>query len=147
MVTARSAVLDPTDREILDVLRERGRITWLELGRVVHLSANAVAERVRRLERAGIIKGYAAILDDAALGRGFHAYVDVVALPSVPREVLESWIRAEPTVTEALHLTGPCDYLLRLACRDAAELDDVLMRMKREVGVARTETRIVLRQV
>jgi len=139
--------LDPTDREILAVLRDEARISWQELGQRVHLSANAAADRVRRLQRRGVIIGFTTVIDPAALGRPFEAVVGVRAVPGTDRDVLEGWLRAQPVVVEAVHLTGPHDYFVRARCRDAAELDVFLMAMKAEAGVAETETRVVLRHV
>src|SRR5919198_799453 len=65
--TAILAVMDATDSEILRVLREDGRISWSELGAAVGLSANAAAERVRRMRRDGVIIGFTAIVDPAEL--------------------------------------------------------------------------------
>lgn len=142
-----STIRDPTDREILGVLATRGRISWSELGRTVHLSPNAAAERVRRLEARGVIVGYAALVDHSALGRPFEAMVDVIAHPGIDRSALEESLRVEPAVVDAVHLTGSHDYLLHIRCRDATELDELLMRMKADGGVAQTTTRVVLRHL
>ncbi len=142
-----STIRDPTDREILGVLATRGRISWSELGRIVHLSPNAAAERVRRLEARGVIVGYAALVDHSALGRPFEAMVDVIAHPGIDRSALEESLREEPAVVDAVHLTGSHDYLLHIRCRDATELDELLMRMKADGGVAQTTTRVVLRHL
>lgn len=140
-------IRDATDREILGVIAERGRISWSELGRSVHLSANAAAERVRKLEQRGIVTGYVALIDHAAVGRPFEAVVDVVAQPGADRSAVERYLCEEPGVVDAVHLTGSHDYLLHMRCRDAAELDEVLMRMKAEGGIAQTTTRVVLRHL
>ena len=142
-----STIRDPTDREILGVLATRGRISWSELGRIVHLSPNAAAERVRRLEARGVIVGYAALIDHSALGRPFEAVVDLIAHPGIDRSALEESLRDEPAVVDAVHLTGSHDYLLHIRCQDATELDELLMRMKAEGGVAQTTTRVVLRHL
>lgn len=147
MSTELSAIRDATDREILGVLATRGRISWSELGRAVHLSANAAAERVRKLEERGVIAGYAAVIDHRALGRPFEAVVDLIADLGIDRSALEEFLRDEPAVVDAVHLTGSHDYLLHIRCQDAAELDELLMRMKAEGGVAQTTTRVVLRHL
>jgi len=142
-----SIVSDPIDRRILGILAEDGRISWLDLGRRVSLSASAVAERVRRLEARGIIAGYRAVLDPAAMGRSLDAVIGVRAVPGYDRRALETWLCARPSVIEVTHLTGPHDYLVRVRCADAAELDTLLMSMKSDAGVADTETRVVLRSL
>jgi Lrp/AsnC family leucine-responsive transcriptional regulator len=139
------AVGDPTDREIVRSLQKNARLTWQELGRIVHLSPQATAERVRRLEQRGVIAGYAAQVDLAKLGHVVDAVVGVVAQPGADRVELERWFVEQPGIVEAVHLTGPDDYLLRIRCRTPLELDEVLMRMKADTGAASTQTRIVLR--
>jgi Lrp/AsnC family leucine-responsive transcriptional regulator len=140
------AVGDPTDREIVAALQRNARLTWHELGRIVHLSPNAAAERVRRLERRGVITGYTVRLDADRIGRPIDAVVGVVAEPGSNRVALEQWFTSQPSIVEAVHLTGPDDYLLRVRCRTTSELDEMLMRMKAE-GAASTQTRVVLRTI
>src|SRR5690606_17763201 len=72
-----SSAIDRLDREILGALRVDARISWRELGERVHLSATSVADRVRRMERDGIIEGYTVRVDPEALGRTVRAVVDV----------------------------------------------------------------------
>ncbi len=145
MLADDPAVGDPTDREIVRSLQKNARLTWQELGRIVHLSPQATAERVRRLEQRGVISGYAAQVDLGLLGHVVDAVVGVVAQPGADRAALEQWFVDQPGVVEAVHLTGPDDYLLRIRCRTPLELDEVLMRMKADTGAGSTQTRIVLR--
>jgi Lrp/AsnC family transcriptional regulator, leucine-responsive regulatory protein len=74
-MATESLVLDDIDRVIVRSLRLEGRISWRELGDRVHLSATSVAERVKRLERVGVISGYSAVIDSASLGRDLRAVV------------------------------------------------------------------------
>ena len=67
--TAGTVAFDPIDSEILRLLREDGRLSWRDLGAAVGLSANAAADRVRRLRQAGVITGFVALIDPAAGGR------------------------------------------------------------------------------
>ena len=113
----------------------------------VSLSTSATSERVRRLEETGAIIGYRAIVSPEVLDRPVDAVVGVRGRPGSDRRALEAWFAAQESVVEAVHLTGPHDYLLRVRCRTTAELDDVLMAMKHDGGVHDTETRIVLRSL
>jgi Lrp/AsnC family leucine-responsive transcriptional regulator len=139
--------LDAIDRDILRELGRDGRATWQQLGPRVGLSPNAVAERVRRLERRGVIAGYGARVDPVALGRNLEALVLVRVIPGMPREPFEAFVVDHPAVDDCVHLTGPHDYVLRVHCHDTAQLDELLMAVKREVHVAETETRVVLRRI
>jgi Lrp/AsnC family transcriptional regulator, leucine-responsive regulatory protein len=137
--------MDATDREILGELRRNGRISFRDLGAAVGLSANAAADRVRRMRRDGIITGFTATVDEGAAGRGLVALIDVRLAASGTNEAFEvATAKLEP-VTDAVHVTGRFDYQLRVACRDTAELDRLLRHLKREGGVSETDTRVVLR--
>lgn len=142
-----TTVLDDVDREIIGLLRRNARASWRELGDAVGLSANATAERVRRLERAGVISGYTALLDPAASGRRLVALVDVRLSSPGAADRFEALIGRLDEVTDAAHVTGRSDYHLRVACADPAELDALIRLLKTEGGVAETDTRIALRTV
>jgi Lrp/AsnC family transcriptional regulator, leucine-responsive regulatory protein len=137
--------MDTVDREILGQLMRDGRISFRDLGAAVGLSANAAADRVRRLRREGVITGFTATVDPGAAGRGLVALIDVRLAASGSNEEFEAATAKLEPVTDAVHVTGRFDYQLRVACRDTAELDRLLRHLKREGGVTDTETRVVLR--
>jgi Lrp/AsnC family leucine-responsive transcriptional regulator len=137
--------VDAVDSEILKLLREDGRMSWQDLGAAVGLSANAAADRVRRLRRAGVITGFVALVDPAAGGRVLEALVGVTLKRGIDSDdFATAAARLEP-VTEVLHLSGAPDYQLRVACRDTAELDALLRTLRNRLGAADTETTVVLR--
>jgi Lrp/AsnC family leucine-responsive transcriptional regulator len=137
--------MDGIDSEILRLLRADGRISWRDLGAAVGLSANAAADRVRRLRRAGVVTGFAALVDPAAGGRRLEALVGVtLALGTDSDDFAIAAAKLEP-VTEVLHLAGAPDYQLRVSCHDTAELDALLRTLRLRLGAADTETKIVLR--
>ncbi len=137
--------MDSTDSEILKLLRADGRLSWRDLGAAVGLSANAAADRVRRMRRVGVITGFAALVDPAAGGRRLEALVGVVLGPGTDSDEFAVAAAALEPVTEVLHLAGAPDYQLRVACRDTAELDQLLRALRLRLGAADTETKIVLR--
>ena len=137
--------MDEIDGEILRALGEDARISWRDLGAQVGLSANAVAERVRRLRRDGVIRGFAALIDPAAGGRTLQALVGVTLAPTTDSDEFSDAAAKLDAVTEILHLTGAPDYQLRVACRDTAELDLLLRVLRLRLGATDTETTIVLR--
>jgi len=139
--------MDRIDEMILGILGAEGRISFSELGRRVGLSTNATAARVRRLEASGVILGYRAVLaDDAPLARaGLEAYIDVRLAEGRDSDAFLAWTGTDRAISEAVHLTGPYDYLVRAHVRDTGELDQLLRRLKKEAGAAQTQTRIALR--
>jgi Lrp/AsnC family leucine-responsive transcriptional regulator len=143
--TARNVALDETDSEILRILRDDGRISWRDLGAAVGLSANAAADRVRRLRQDGVITGFVALIDPAAGGRHLEALIGVTLARGTDSDAFAVLASRFEAVTEVLHLSGAPDYQLRVACRDTAELDALLRTLRNRAGAADTETTIVLR--
>lgn len=144
MWAVESTVIDDTDREILDVLRSDGRLSWQDLGRRIHLSATATADRVRRLQRIGVIVGYSVVVDARALGRGLEVLVDVRMHSPADTAAFVAAAMADPAVSEMHHVTGRVDFVVRAACRDTADLDRLLSSFKAN-GAQETETRVLLR--
>lgn len=142
---ANTVVLDEIDRSLLEALTHDGRATYAELGRIAGLSPHATADRVRRLENAGIITGYAANVDWNAIGRGLDALIDVRLVPATTPETFEASVRRLGSTREIAFVTGRFDYQLRVACRDADDLDRTVRTLRQQAGAAVTETRIVLR--
>jgi Lrp/AsnC family transcriptional regulator, leucine-responsive regulatory protein len=120
-------LLDAVNLRVLEELTVDGRIPMAELGRRVGLSAPAVAERVQRLERAGVIAGYRAELDPRALGFPVSAIVRIRPSPGQLRRIPEV-ARETPEVAECHRITGEDCYLLRLHLRSIDDLEDLLDR-------------------
>lgn len=122
-----ASLLDEINLRLLDELRAEGRIGIAELGRRVGMSAPAVAERVTRLERAGVITGYHAELDPAALGYPVSAIVRIRPSPGQLQRVRE--VAADsPEVAECYRITGDDCYLMRLHLRAIDDLEEILDR-------------------
>ncbi|MGF1475065.1 MAG: Lrp/AsnC family transcriptional regulator [Geminicoccaceae bacterium] len=116
------AKIDSIDEKILRELAGDGRVTNAELADRVGLSSSACLRRVQELERSGVIKGYRAVLDRAALGAGFTAYVAVGLSDhtKASQEAFERSISRSPEVLECHNVTGTIEYLLRVEVADLA---------------------------
>ena len=136
--------MDEIDDRILGILATNGRASFAALGEAVGLSPHGTADRVRKLERDGVITGYTARIDPAGVGRSLDAFIDVRLLPTTDPEKFERRVAKLASVREMAFLTGRFDYQLRVACRDADDLNQTV-RAIRQGGAAGTETRIVLR--
>jgi Lrp/AsnC family transcriptional regulator, leucine-responsive regulatory protein len=120
-------LLDEINRRLLDELQRDGRVAFAELGRRVGLSAPAVAERVGRLEREGVITGYRAEVDPRAIGYQLAAVVRVRPFARQIHKIPE--IAAQtPEIVECERITGEDCYLLRLHVRAMDDLEPVLDR-------------------
>jgi Lrp/AsnC family transcriptional regulator, leucine-responsive regulatory protein len=146
-VAQESSVLDRVDREILGILRSDARISWRDLGALVHLSPTSAADRVRRLERERVIEGYTVRVDPAALGRTVRAVVDVSLGAGDQMDRFEAALAEREEVTFAAYVTGTADYSINVECEGAEGLDAFVRWLRADVGVARTETKLLLRVV
>ena len=118
-------LLDPTNLRLLRELQANARLGMAELGRRVGMSAPAVAERIQRLERAGVIGGYHAEIDARALGYAVSAIVRIRPSPGQLQRIPEI-ARKTPAVTECYRITGEDCYLMKLHIRSIDELEETL---------------------
>lgn len=144
---AYSVAMDRLDREILGILAVDGRASFREISQRVHLSANAVAERYRRLAAAGAIRHIRAAINPAALGRTLEAQIEVKLQSDTAALAFEAALRSLPQVQSATLMTGSFDYAVRVACIDRDELVQVTEHLRQRAGVRETYTRLVLREV
>lgn len=147
---AETTNLDEFDLQILRLLREHGRMPLQELADRVGLSPTPVGRRVRHLEEAGIIAGYAALIDEAALGFPVSVFVSVKLDRQVDRDLaeFETAIQSFPEVVDCWLMTGNRDYLLRVATDGLAGFEDFLTRRLTKLqSVANIESAIPIRRV
>jgi Lrp/AsnC family leucine-responsive transcriptional regulator len=142
-----SGALDQIDLRILRELRHDARISWRELGETVHLSATSAADRVRRMERDGVIEGYAVRVEPSALGRTVRAVIDVSLGAGVQVDDFEGRLAQREEVSFAAYVTGTADYSIIVECRGAEGLDRFVRWLRADAGVSRTETKMLLRVV
>lgn len=126
----------------------QGRITFAELGNILDLSAPAAADRVRRLEEKGVIKGYAAIVNPDSVGCGLTGYITVTLERPEHRESFLKLVRETPAVQECHHITGDEDYILKVRCAGISDLENLVSeRLKGVPGLLKTRTNIVMSTV
>ena len=138
---------DEIDHKILTILQGNGRITNAKLAAEVGLSAPPMLERVKKLERSGFIKSYAAILDANRLGVGFLVFVtlnlDVRELGRIGR--FEEAITTSPEVLECHHIAGEIDFLLKISVRDQAHYTQFVADHLAQInGISRIVSWVVL---
>ncbi|MER7956566.1 MULTISPECIES: Lrp/AsnC family transcriptional regulator [unclassified Streptomyces] len=115
---------DATDWRILDALQAQGRASFTELARAVSMSPSAVTERVRRLEEAGVITGYTAVIDQERLGLPILAFVRL-RYPNGNYKPFHDLLAATPEVLEAHHVTGDDCFVMKVAARSMKHLEEV----------------------
>jgi Lrp/AsnC family leucine-responsive transcriptional regulator len=137
--------MDSMDIKAIAHLQGSGRESWTRLAELLGVTGPAAAERVRRLEERGVIRGYAALLDPAAVGARLTAFVAVTLEHPRHRRAFLERVDSLAEVQECHHVAGDDDYLLKVRCSDTGHLDRVLSdELKGVPGVLRTRTTIVL---
>ena len=142
-----STSLDAIDQSLIEALCAHGRASYQELGKTIGLSPTATADRVRRLVRTGVIRGFRAVVDAEQVGRRVEAAIDVRLEVGADRDEWVAVLRAHPTVIEAVHVTGHFDYQLRVFCTGTSELDAILGSLKSNGLVVETATRLMLHRI
>jgi Lrp/AsnC family leucine-responsive transcriptional regulator len=138
--------MDDIDRELVLRLQEDGRVSWVQLADALGVTPPAIAQRVRRLEGRGILRGFTAVVDAESIGLGLTAFVATSIERPTQREAFLERIAALGEVQECHHLTGEDDYLLKVRCRGVRDLDRLInVEIKGIPGVLRTRTMVVLR--
>jgi Lrp/AsnC family transcriptional regulator, leucine-responsive regulatory protein len=139
--------LDETDIQLLNLLQRDGRITNADLAKAVGLSAPSVLQRVRALEKAGIIKDYVTVLDAEKLGRKLTAFINVsLSLhESQPIERFRKAVGEIPEVIEVYNITGDYDFMLKVQCRDMRQYEAILRdKITKIRGIGKLNTSFVL---
>jgi Lrp/AsnC family transcriptional regulator, leucine-responsive regulatory protein len=149
-----SSDLDTIDRRILRALQGDGRMTYDQLAEQVGLSASAALRRVKRMEEAGVIAGYTALVRAERVGLGLTAYISVRmeklsdSGKRSPMDVFGAAVHAWPEVVECVSLTGEMDYLLRVVVSDMAHYTRFVMdTLLRHPSVQDCKTSFVLAKV
>ena len=137
--TGEAQALDPLNVALIQELQADARLSIAELGRRVNLSAPAVAERLQRLERAGVITGYRAVVGPKALGYPIAAFVRI--RPTTRRlQQIPQLAREIPEIVECHRVTGEDCYVLKLHLRSMDDLEEILDRL---IVLGQTTTSII----
>jgi len=136
-------VLDAKDRIIVAALQADGRATFSEIGRRAGLAPSSVHERVRKLEEAGVIRGYRAIVDPAALGLHVTALVSVTPLDPRQADDVPERVGGLSEIEECYSVAGDHNYVLKVRAASPLALEELLRRL-RETAEVQTRTTVVL---
>jgi Lrp/AsnC family leucine-responsive transcriptional regulator len=142
--------LDSIDHRILEILQKEGRLSNQELADRVALSPAPCLRRVRALEKAGVIRQYAALLDPRKVGLGMMSFITVKLEKQgkMPAEAFAKAVRTWPEVVSCYSMTGETDYFLRIFVEDLDHYTRFLMdRLLKQVGVVDVKSNIVLEAI
>jgi Lrp/AsnC family transcriptional regulator, leucine-responsive regulatory protein len=139
--------MDKIDHRILTLLEEDARQSFAELGEIVALSKTPCWQRVRELERSGVIRGYRAEIDSRRLGLQVEAFVQVT-LSSVQHVEFEAAVLQHPSILQCFTTAGQADYLIHVLVEGIAELDSLLrMEISQLPGVQKIETTVCMKTI
>ncbi len=141
--------LEEKDREILRIIQVDGKIGLQALADQVNLSSSPCWRRVKRLEEAGLIDRYAAILNPRILGLRAQAYLQLSLIDHSEDTIdaFDRFVQNEPHIVECASITGSRDFLLKIMATDAEELESFIMKRLHRLGIIQsTHTQLVLRQ-
>ncbi len=136
--------IDAVDQRIIALLVADARASYADIGQRVSLSAPAVKRRVDRLRAAGVIRGFTAVVDPAAVGWTTEAFVELFCTGrTTPAQIAEA-TRRHPEVVGAYTVSGGADALVHLRAADIGHLEQALERLRAEPFVTQTQSMIVL---
>lgn len=139
--------LDRIDHKLLEILQSRGKITNAQLSKEVGLSPAPTLERVKKLETSGIIESYHAQLNRRKIGLGVMTFVQVT-LSGHRKAITEQFIetvQSVPEIVECHHVTGSCDFLLKIISEDMDAYQRLITDTINEIEVvASTQTMVIL---
>jgi Lrp/AsnC family leucine-responsive transcriptional regulator len=136
--------LDATDLAILERLQRNCKQPLAEIGKHVGLTAPSVVERIHKLESAGVIRAYVALLDARALGKDVTAFIGVSIDHPRAAEAFEKEIERADDVLECHHVTGQHTLMLKVKTENTQSLERLIDQIRAIDGVTRTETMVVL---
>ena len=137
-------MMDEVDRRIIAILGADARTSYAVIGARVSLSAPAVKRRVDRLRASGVIRGFTAVVDPAAMGWTTEAFVELYCTGrTTPGQIAEA-TRRHPEVVGVYTISGSADALVHLRAADIGHLEQALERLRAESFVAQTQSMIVL---
>lgn len=143
-------MIDEIDREILMLLQENGRLSNAAIAEQVGLTTSTVFDRIKKMEKKGIIQKYVAIVDPAALGKSITAFVRLVVSSVEPEDFLQSKrqlldiCQAEPDILECYTVAGEDCYILKVRVSSTKALEGLIERLRSHFIVTKTTTNIVL---
>ena len=147
-------MLDEKDLKILEILKQNSKLTTQQIAKQLNIPITTIHNRIKKLEKLGIIKGYTLVLDYKQLGKSILAYVLVTVnynLPSgkkLSQENIAKNIKKFSNVEEIDLMTGATDILVKVRVKDIDELNEFIIKKLREIdGIDKTQTMIVLSSV
>lgn len=149
MKSVETPLIDALDKKILSGLMKNSRISFRDLAQLANLSANATAERVYRLQKTGVIRGFRTEINRKALGLPLQAYIDVKLQQGISMEVFEKALSKmnRNNFREAVSVTGAFDARILVDCESPEELGRLIEDVRMQTGVQETSSTVIFREL
>ena len=144
MPDKNKSIIDKVDHKILEILQNTGRDSASHIANEIGMSVPAVSERIHKLEQAGIISGYEAIVDPKKVGLDVAAIITLVSESSTHFEEVVEMANQTQEVVQCFTTTGPGSHLLIVNTENSESLENLLKEIQAWPGVLRTETQLIL---
>ena len=139
--------MDRLDYQILNELKKNARQTASDISKTIHLSVSTVIERIRKMEKSGLISSYTAIMDEQRLGNDITVLMEIGMEHPRYNEEFIKYINNDPNIIACYYLTGEFDVLVKICCRSSEHLEQIHHHIKDCAGVRLTRPHYVLRTV
>jgi Lrp/AsnC family leucine-responsive transcriptional regulator len=136
--------MDTVDQRLIEALRANARASYAELGRAVGMSGPSIAERITRLEQSGVITGYHAAVDPAALGLSVAALVGVHLSDTSDQDDVAAALAGLEEIEDCWFVAGEESFVIKVRVPGMPELEATLARLRKVPGISRTRTTVVL---
>ena len=136
--------MDFIDYKLLECLKENSRENATNIGEKINLSTSAVIERIKKLEKLGVIEGYTTIINQAALGRDIMAFIYVSLEHPKYNQNFIRLINENSSISECHYIAGDFDFILKIITQKRSMLEEILNYIKAIKGVSLTRTSLVL---
>jgi Lrp/AsnC family transcriptional regulator, leucine-responsive regulatory protein len=137
-------MIDATDKKIISILQENARFSNAEIADKVGLTASSVHERVKKLEKKGILKGYVAVVNADILGKPMLAFVRLSVTTQTINAAIQKLCASEPDILECHNVAGEDCYILKIRSEGPKQLERLLMAIKSRSDSIGSVTNIVL---
>ncbi|MPM95713.1 Leucine-responsive regulatory protein [bioreactor metagenome] len=139
--------MDSNDLKLIARLMEQARSTWAELGAILGMSAPSAADRVRKLEEAGVITGYSALINPESIGCGLAALISVTLERAEHKAGFLAMVSKLPEILECHHIAGAEDYILKIRCSGTRDLERIISEEIKSLPGTKTKTTVILSTV
>lgn len=139
--------MDKNDYAILEILKQNARVKASYISDQINMSVSSVIERIKKMEKAGIIKGYTTLLNEKTLNLDVSAVMEISLEHSKYYDSFITAIKKHPNIVDCYYLTGDYDFILKICCSSSAELESIHRYVKSLNGVSSTKTHFILKEI